>query len=61
MRKIKLLKDHEMNGVIYKEGEEIEVEDWVYDYIVNAYLEERKQLNADLEVKEQTIVKKGRK
>ena len=42
--KIKLLKDHEHYGVKYKEGEEIEVTKEEYDFLVNAYVADRKQI-----------------
>ena len=42
--KIKLLKDHEHYGKKYKEGDEIEVTKEEYDFLMNAYVAERKQI-----------------
>ena len=42
--KIVLKKDHERNGILYKEGEEIEVSKEEYDFISSCYLAEKKAL-----------------
>lgn len=44
MRKIKLLKDHEQDGVLYKAGETIEVSKGTYEWLMSVYLDERKKL-----------------
>lgn len=41
MKKITLLMPHEMDGIIHPEGETIEVEDSVYDFLQLAYTELR--------------------
>lgn len=53
--KIKLLKDHEHYGVKYKEGEEIEVTKEEYDFLVNAYVAERKQIVEKAQKIEKTL------
>lgn len=42
MKKITLLKPHEHNGVVYPEGETVELPDEVVDYLNFAYMEARK-------------------
>lgn len=53
--KIKLLKDHEHYGVKYKEGEEIEVTKEEYDFLVNAYVADRKQIVEKAQKIEKTL------
>lgn len=53
--KIKLLKDHEHYGVKYKEGEEIEVTKEEYDFLMNAYVAERKQIVEKAQKIEKTL------
>ncbi len=48
MRKIKLLKDHEQDGVLYKAGETIEVSIETYQWLMSVYLDERKKLVREL-------------
>jgi hypothetical protein len=47
MKKITLTKNHEMAGVIHFEGTEIEVENHVYDQIMNSMIADRKALIAE--------------
>jgi hypothetical protein len=44
MRKIKLLKDHEQDGILFKAGETIEVSIETYNWLMSVYLDERKKL-----------------
>lgn len=44
MRKIKLLKDHEQDGILFKAGETIEVSIETYTWLMSVYLDERKKL-----------------
>ena len=44
MRKIKLLKDHEQDGILFKAGETIEVPLETYEWLMSVYLDERKKL-----------------
>ena len=53
--KIKLLKDHEHYGVKHKEGEEIEVTKEEYDFLVNAYVADRKQIVEKAQKIEKTL------
>lgn len=53
--KIKLLKDHEHYGVKYKEGEEIEVTKEEYDFLMNAYVADRKQIVEKAQKIEKTL------
>lgn len=53
--KIKLLKDHEHYGVKYKEGDEIEVTREEYDFLMNAYVAERKQIVEKAQKIEKTL------
>lgn len=53
--KIKLLKDHEHYGVKYKEGEEIEVTKEEYDFLVNAYVADRKKIVEKAQKIEKTL------
>jgi len=48
MRKIKLLKDHEQNGVLYKAGTTVEVDVKTYDWLLTVYVAEREAQLADL-------------
>lgn len=44
MRLIKLLKDHEdVDGVLHKAGSEINVDLTTYDWLMQVYINERKQ------------------
>lgn len=42
--KLKLLKDHEHYGIKYKEGDEIEVTQQEYEFLINAYIADRKEV-----------------
>lgn len=53
--KIKLLKDHEHYGKKYKEGDEIEVTKEEYDFLMNAYVAERKQIVEKAQKIEKTL------
>lgn len=53
--KIKLLKDHEHYGVKYKEGEEIEVTKEEYDFLMNAYVADRKKIVEKAQKIEKTL------
>lgn len=53
--KIKLLKDHEHYGKKYKEGDEIEVTREEYDFLMNAYVAERKQIVEKAQKIEKTL------
>lgn len=53
--KIKLLKDHEHYGVKYKEGDEIEVTKEEYDFLMNAYVADRKQIVEKAQKIEKTL------
>ena len=55
--KIKLLQDHEHYGKKYKEGDEIEVTQEEYDFLVKAYLASRKQVIEEAKAIEETIEK----
>ena len=44
MRKFTLLKNLEMNGKLYLEGEEVELDEATYEWLIKSYLEERKQI-----------------
>ena len=59
--KIVLKQDHEKNGVLYKEGDEIEVTKEEYDFIMRCYMEDRKKQIENLEQLELDILpsKKG--
>lgn len=59
MKQIKLLKDHEQSGKLYKAGEIIEVTDEAYDYLMAVYLSERRKLVGDLKKVAQVL--KGHK
>jgi hypothetical protein len=53
--KIKLLKDHEHYGKKYKEGDEIEVTKEEYEFLMNAYVAERKQIVEKAQKIEKTL------
>lgn len=59
--KIVLKKDHERNGVLYHEGEEIEVAKEEYDFINSCYLADKIKLKEQVEQLELEILpsKKG--
>lgn len=44
MKTITLLKNLEMAGVLYEEGQTIDVEDHVYDFLMSSYMEERRAM-----------------
>lgn len=48
MKTIKLLKNHEQDGKFYLAGESIEVTDTIYQWLMDIYLVERKELVAKL-------------
>jgi hypothetical protein len=50
--KLVLKKNLEKNGVLYLEGEEVELTEAEYQYITSAYIEERKAQIAELEALE---------
>lgn len=53
--KIKLMKDHKHHGVKYKAGEEIEVTKEEYDFLVNVYVADRKQVIEKAQKIEKTL------
>lgn len=67
MRKLTLQKNLEMGGALYLEGQEVELENDIYDYIVNSYVIERRQMAENLLPLEEPVThffkeeKKGRK
>lgn len=64
MRKLVLQKNLEMGGKLYQAGEEVELEDDVYRYIVNSYVESRRIEAEELAKKEEEmneLVKKASK
>ena len=61
MRKLVLQKNLEMGGKLYEAGQEVELEDDVYRYIVNSYLEERKAQVEKLAAQEAELEKLEKK
>lgn len=61
MRKLVLQKNLEMGGKLYEAGQEVELEDDVYRYIVNSYLEERKAQVEQLAAQEAELEKLEKK
>ena len=61
--KIVLKKNHERNGELFLEGEEIEVTKEEYDFIMSCYIAERKAQIEELERVESEVLpsKKGKK
>lgn len=59
--KIILKKNHEKNGVLYLEGEEIEVTKEEYDFIMSCYIAERKEQAEKLEQLELEFIPSKRK
>ena len=55
MKKLILQKNHEMNGIVYNEGAEVEVEDHVYDQIMKSVIADRQRMMAELEEKEAPV------
>lgn len=57
MKKIKLMKNHEENGVTYKEGEVIEVSDDQYEWLMSVYMADRNAQVQDMKAGEERIKK----
>ena len=53
--KLILKKNHEQNGKLYLEGEEIEVTEEEYQYIMASYIAERQAIIAEAEQKEKEV------
>ena len=53
--KIRLLKDHETPQGTYKAGEEIDVDEATYDWLMGIYMSERLALNQELKAFEKKI------
>lgn len=57
MKKIVLLKDHHQGDQIFREGEEIEVSDEVYDFLISYYMDLRK-VQVEQESQAEKVLKK---
>ena len=64
MKTITLIKNLEMGGVTYNEGDTIDVEDDVYDYLMKSYMDERRAMIEEMQKHEEylaSIEKKDKK
>lgn len=55
MKRITLLKNHELAGVLHLEGTEIEVDDETHKYIMQSYAIERAQLVENARVEQEKL------